>query len=124
MPGTPLQTVTTQPLVTYWKKEDTIDFTASAEIPAGSIVAFGEVLGYTKVRFQQGDVATAYVVGEVKVLNTSASFVVGDHLFLDPANNNVSNASGTGKYDLGLVIKDAASTDKFVYIRWDGVIVA
>ena len=100
---------------------NTIDYTPSSEVPAGSVVVQGDLVGVTKVDIPAGALGALAVTGVFdfpKAVTVGSGFASGTKLYWDATNTlaTADDDSGANKY-LGKSILIAADTDAVVRTR-------
>lgn len=100
---------------------DTIDYTPSAVVSAGSVVVQGDLVGVTKIDIPAGALGALAVTGVFdfsKATTVGSGIASGTKLYWDATNTlaTADDDSGANKY-LGKSILIAADTDTVVRIR-------
>jgi predicted RecA/RadA family phage recombinase len=93
-----------------------IDFLANADIPAGTVVTQGSLIGITKVDIPTGQLGTIHVTGVYDVAKSNIAIQIGNKVYWDnTAKKAVLNA--TGNIQLGIAILDATADESIVRIK-------
>jgi predicted RecA/RadA family phage recombinase len=95
-----------------------IDFTPEVDVPVGSIVIQGDLVGITKRDLKAGVLGTVAVEGVFDIPKDPADaevFTMGQKVYA--TNDGIVTDVDTGTVYLGKVVADAAATDKFVRVR-------
>lgn len=109
-------------MVTVFKhRGDAIDFVPDANLPAGSVVVIGDLVGVTKLDIAAGVAGSLHVSGVFafeKATGASSGIAAGTKVFWDATAGVVTTDenSGTNKY-VGKVTREAGDDDATVEVR-------
>jgi|HigsolmetaAR202D_1030399.scaffolds.fasta_scaffold00190_21 predicted RecA/RadA family phage recombinase len=96
-----------------------IDYTPGADIPAGTVVVQGDLVGTTRVDLkanQLGSLAVQGVFDFPKAAGAGTAFTVGTLAYWD-ATNKVATKTASGNKVIGKAVRAAADADTTVRIR-------
>jgi predicted RecA/RadA family phage recombinase len=96
-----------------------IDYTPGADIPAGTVVVQGDLVGTTRVDLKSGQLGSLAVQGVFdfpKAAGAGTAFTVGTLAYWD-ATNKVATKTATGNKVIGKAVRAAADADTTVRIR-------
>ncbi|GJQ28428.1 MAG: hypothetical protein HBSAPP03_03120 [Phycisphaerae bacterium] len=96
-----------------------IDYTPGADIPAGTVVVQGELVGTTRVDLkanQLGSLAVQGVFDFPKATGAGSALTVGSLAYWDAA-NKVATKTATGNKLIGKVVRNTVDADTIVRIR-------
>ena len=105
---------------TYIHKGDAIDYTPSADVSAGEVVTFQDLIGVAKLDIPAGTLGSLHVVGVFrfpKPTGAGEDIAMGVKMFWDPANQVVAKAAGSGLVHLGRAVAGAGESDATVLVR-------
>ena len=95
---------------------DAIDFLSVSDIPAGSVVIQGSVVGITKVDITAGRLGALAVVGVYDIEKSNVAVPLGSIVYWDAtAKKAVVAASGNTR--LGVAVSEAIADDETVRVR-------
>ena len=104
---------------TYLYEGKSIDFFPTTDIPAGSVIVQGNLIGITKVDLKAGCLGAVAVVGVYAVVKGAIAVPVGSKIYWDDtAKQAVLEASGNAL--LGVAVAEAAVDDATVKVRLAG----
>ena len=95
-----------------------IDFTPPVDVPIGSIVIQGDLVGITKRDLKEGVLGSIAVEGVFEIPKDPADgevYTLGQKVYVT-VEGRVTDTEAGNVY-LGKVVADAAATDKFVRVR-------
>jgi predicted RecA/RadA family phage recombinase len=96
-----------------------IDYTPGADIPAGTVVVQGELVGTTRVDLKSGQLGSLAVQGVFdfpKATGAGSALAVGALAYWDAA-NKVATKTASGNKVIGKAVRAAADADTTVRIR-------
>jgi len=96
-----------------------IDYTPGADIPAGTVVVQGDLVGTTRVDLKSGQLGSLAVQGVFdfpKAAGAGTAFTVGTLAYWD-ATNKVATKTASGNKVIGKAVRAAADADTTVRIR-------
>jgi predicted RecA/RadA family phage recombinase len=96
-----------------------IDYTPGADIPAGTVVVQGELVGTTRVDLKSGQLGSLAVQGVFdfpKATGAGSALAVGALAYWDAA-NKVATKVSTGNKLIGKVVRNTVDADTIVRIR-------
>lgn len=106
---------------TFVQAGDAIDHTPVADVPSGSVVVLGELIGVARTEIlanQLGSLAVEGVFDFAKEAGVAVTFAVGDLAYWDDTNKFAVATDGAGANKLlGKVVGAAADADNLVRIR-------
>ena len=93
-----------------------IDFLSETDVPAGTVIVEGDLVGVTKLDIQAGRLGALAVVGVYDVVKGDAAITLGTKVYWDTtAKQAVTTA--TGNKLLGLAVLPAEVADSTVRVR-------
>ncbi len=93
-----------------------IDFFPATDVPAGTVIVEGDLVGATKLDIQAGRLGALAVVGVFDVAKNDGPITLGSKVYWDKtAKQAVTTA--TGNKQLGIAIQAAEATDGTVRVR-------
>jgi predicted RecA/RadA family phage recombinase len=93
-----------------------IDFFPETDIPAGTVIVQGSLVGATKVDIGAGHLGTVHVVGVYDVEKSNAAVPLGSKVYWD-ATAKKAVVAATGNTLLGVAIAAATAEDTSVRVR-------
>jgi predicted RecA/RadA family phage recombinase len=93
-----------------------IDHLADADIPAGTVVAQGSLIGITKVDIAAGHLGAIHVVGVYDVEKSNIAIPLGSKVYWDTTIKKAVITT-TGNTPLGVAILSATADEPTVRIR-------
>ncbi len=93
-----------------------IDFLSETAVPAGTIVALGDLLGIAKLDLQAGRLGALHVVGVYDVVKGDAAITLGAKVYWD-ATAKQAVTTATGNKLLGIAVLAATAEDTTVRVR-------
>ena len=93
-----------------------IDFFPVTDVPAGSVIVQGSLVGITKLDIPAGRLGALHVVGVYEVVKSNVAIPLGSKVYW---NNTTKLAvlDATGNAQLGIAVLDAAVNDAVVLVR-------
>ena len=93
-----------------------IDFFPLENVPAGSVIVQGSLVGITKLDIPAGRLGELHVVGVYEVTKSNIAMPLGSRVYWD---NTAKQAvlDATGNALLGIAVLDAAAGDEIVLVR-------
>ena len=93
-----------------------IDFFPETDVPAGSVIVQGSLVGITKLDIPAGRLGALHVVGVYEVVKSNIAMPLGSRVYWD---NTAKQAvlDATGNAPLGIAVLDAAAGDEIVLVR-------
>lgn len=104
----------------YHSSGEHLDYTPSADVPAGSIRQVAGVAGIANVALPADEVGALAIRGTVRVPNSGITFADGVVVGYDEAADEAV-AAGTGDYDIGTSVGDVGTTDEVTVLLNAGV---
>jgi predicted RecA/RadA family phage recombinase len=106
----------------YVQEGKAIDYTPTADTPAGSVVVIGEIAGITKLDIAAGALGALHLVGVYNVEKASVAITLGAEVYWNgtQATNAATSGSGesvTNNALLGIAIEAASAADSTVKVR-------
>jgi predicted RecA/RadA family phage recombinase len=99
---------------------EAIDYTPTADTPAGTVVVLGELVGVARLDIAANTLGALHTEGvyiTAKAAGALTALTVGALLYWDDTANTVT-ATATGNKPIGHVVKAAADADTTVWVRW------
>jgi len=93
-----------------------IDFLSSSDIPAGSVVIQGSLIGVTKVDIKANVLGALHVVGVYDLVKSNGAIPLGSPVYWD-ATVKKAVLTVTDNTLLGVAVADAVADDEVVRIR-------
>ena len=93
-----------------------IDFLSETDIPAGSVIVRGSLVGVTKLDIQAGRLGALAVVGVFAVAKGNAAIPLGSRVYWD-ATAKQAVTTATGNAQLGVAVQEATADDALVRVR-------
>lgn len=101
----------------FVQRGDTVDYTPSGNVAAGTVVVQGDLIGITTRAIAANVLGALSVSGVFDVAkNTGVTYSAGAILYWDDT-NNVVTTTASGNKQLGKVVLAAASADTTVRVR-------
>ena len=93
-----------------------VDFFPETDIPAGTVIVEGDLVGVTKLDIPAGRLGALHVVGVYDVAKNDAAISLGAKVYW---NNTAKQAvtTATGNKQLGLAVQAATAEDDVVHVR-------
>ncbi|MCL2120601.1 MAG: DUF2190 family protein [Planctomycetaceae bacterium] len=93
-----------------------IDFFPATDVPAGSVIVQGSLVGITKLDIPAGRPGALHVTGVFEVVKSNVAIPLGSRVYWDDtAKQAVLTASGNA--ELGIAVLDAAANNEIVLVR-------
>jgi len=93
-----------------------IDFFPLENVPAGSVIVRGSLVGITKLDIPAGRLGALHVVGVFEVVKANIAMPLGSRVYWnDTTKQAVLDAAGNAQ--LGIAVLDAAVDDEIVLVR-------
>ena len=93
-----------------------VDFFPATDIPAGSVVILGSLVGITKLDVKSNTLGAVSVVGVYDVEKTNIAVPLGSKVYWD-ATAKKANLTATGNTLLGVAVLEATVDDTVVRVR-------
>jgi predicted RecA/RadA family phage recombinase len=93
-----------------------IDFLPDTNIPAGSVIVQGSLVGVTKLDIPAGNLGAVHVVGVYDLIKNNIAIPLGSKVYWD-ATAKQAVLTSTGNSLLGVAVADAAADDTSVRVR-------
>ena len=106
----------------YLRNGNTIEYTnsGSASIEGGEIVKIGTNVAISGGTIAPGETGALHVSGVFEMPKDSAAIDVGDTLYLDEENENVTATQGSLTVTAGIAVAAAAAADTVVQVKLSG----
>ncbi|MCL2305690.1 MAG: DUF2190 family protein [Planctomycetaceae bacterium] len=95
---------------------DAIDFLSVSDVPAGSVIVQGSLVGVTKLDIQAGRLGALAVVGVFDITKGNTAIPLGSRVYWD-ATAKQAVTTATGNSPLGIAVQEATSGDAIVRVR-------
>ncbi len=105
--------------VVFQQDGDAIDYTPDADVAAGDVVRLGSFTGVAVRNIPANSLGALRIEGVFslpKAVNGGITFAAGDAVGWD-APNTTTVTGGTGTYDVGVAVLDAADGDDAVQVK-------
>ena len=93
-----------------------VDFFPTSDIPAGTVVILGSLVGITKLDVKSNTLGAVAVVGVYDVEKTNVAVPLGSKVYWD-ATAKKANLTATGTTLLGVAVLEATVDDTVVRVR-------
>ncbi len=93
-----------------------IDYTSETDVPAGTVIVLGDLVGVTKSDIPAGRLGAVHVVGVYDVVKGDAAIPLGSKVYWD-ATAKLAVTTASGNKQLGIAIQAAEATDGTVRVR-------
>ena len=93
-----------------------VDFFPTSDIPAGSVVILGSLVGVTKLDVKSNTLGAVAAVGVYDVEKTNVAVPLGSKVYWD-ATAKKANLTATGTTLLGVAVLEATVDDTVVRVR-------
>ena len=93
-----------------------IDFFPVTDVPAGSVIVQGSLVGITKHDIPANRLGALHVTGVYEVVKANVAIPLGSKVYWDDTAKQAV-LSATGNAQLGIAVLDAAATDEIVLVR-------
>ena len=93
-----------------------IDFLSATDVPAGSVIVQGSLVGVTKLDIKAERLGALAVVGVFDIAKGNVAVPLGSKVYWD-ATAKQAVLTATGNAPLGVVVLDAAAEDTVVRVR-------
>ena len=93
-----------------------VDFFPATDVPAGSVVILGSLVGITKLDVKSNTLGAVAVVGVYDVEKTNVAVPLGSKVYWD-ATAKKANLTATGNTLLGVAVLEATADDAVVRVR-------
>ena len=93
-----------------------VDFFPATDVPAGSVIVQGSLVGVTKLDVKAGRLGALMVVGVFDVAKGNTAIPLGSRVYWDQAAKQAVT-SATGNTSLGVAVLEAAVDDDVVRVR-------
>lgn len=100
----------------YVSHGEVVDYTPSADVVAGTVVAQGDLFGVTMVDIKANVLGAISVEGVWEIAKAAEAIAVGDKLYWDAANSRVTKTKGQLTLVAGKAASAAASGDAVVNV--------
>lgn len=108
-------------MATYVHEGTAIDYTPASDLPAGSVVVIGDLVGVARSDIaanKRGSLAVAGVFDFTKATGGGSAITAGTQVYWDAVNSQATASSGGGANKLiGKCVRDAADSDATVRVR-------
>ena len=93
-----------------------IDFFPVTDVPAGSVIVQGSLVGITKLDISAGRLGALHVVGVYEVVKSNVAIPLGSKVYWNDT-TKLAVLDATGNTQLGIAVLDAAVNDAVVLVR-------
>jgi len=93
-----------------------IDFLSVTDVPAGSVIVLGSLVGVTKLDIQADRLGALAVVGVYDVAKGNVAIPLGSRVYWD-ATAKQAVLTATGNAPLGVAVQEAIADDAVVRVR-------
>jgi len=93
-----------------------IDFLSESDVPAGSVIVQGSLVGVTKLDVKAGRLGALAVVGVFDIEKGTVAIPLGSKVYWD-ATAKQAVLTATGNAPLGIAVQEADAADAIVRIR-------
>ena len=93
-----------------------IDFLSATDVPAGSVIVQGSLVGVTKLDIKAGRLGALAVVGVFDITKSNTAIPLGSRVYWD-ATAKQAVLTATGNAPLGVAIQEATAADTIVRVR-------
>jgi len=93
-----------------------VDFTPTTDVPAGSVVILGSLVGITTLDIKAERLGALAVVGVFDVAKGNTAIPLGSKVYWD-ATAKQAVLTATGNAQLGVAVQEAAAEDSVVRVR-------
>jgi predicted RecA/RadA family phage recombinase len=93
-----------------------IDFFPDTNIPAGSVIVQGSLIGVTKLDIPAGQLGAVHVVGVYDIVKSNVAIPLGSKVYWDAAAKQAV-LNSTGNSLLGVAVAAAVTEDALVRVR-------
>ena len=93
-----------------------VDFFPATDVPAGTIVILGSLVGITKLDVKSNTLGAVAVVGVYDIEKTNVAVPLGSKVYWDDTAKK-ANLTATGTTLLGVAVLEAAADDTVVRVR-------
>jgi predicted RecA/RadA family phage recombinase len=100
-------------LATFVQDGNSIDYIPTVDVPAGSVVVQGKLVGITRTPLKANEIGSLAVVGVFDMKKGATAMGAGVEVFWDEA---AKQATTSGTVSLGKSIKAAAAGDETVRV--------
>jgi len=107
----------------YIQKGEAIDYRPNAAVAAGDVIVQGNLVGIARLDIEAGSLGALAVVGVFEIAKATGAVAVGDVLYWDATNNNVTTTA-TGNTYIGKAVTASASADTQVSVLLNAPYVA
>lgn len=103
----------------YWQRGETIDYTATDELANGDVVDLATRIGVAGDDIAAGETGTVHVVGVFEIPKATGAVTVGQALYWDKTNKNITTAAGSSSANTpaGWAVAAAQSADATVLVK-------
>lgn len=103
----------------YWQRGETIDYTATDELANGDVVDLATRIGVAGDDIAAGETGTVHVVGVFEIPKATGAVTVGQALYWDKTNKNITTAAGSSQANTpaGWAVAAAQSADATVLVK-------
>jgi len=107
------------PLAVFRHDGNAINYTPTVDVPAGSVIVQGLLLGITVRPIKANEKGSLAVVGVFRMKKVNEAVPVGTPLYWDATAQQATMTAGTapGNTPLGMSVQAAANTDETVDVR-------
>ena len=93
-----------------------IDFLSATDVPAGSVIVQGSLVGVTKLDVKADRLSALAVVGVFDIVKGSTAIPLGSRVYWD-ATAKQAVTTATGNAQLGVAVVEATVDDTVVRVR-------
>jgi len=93
-----------------------VDFLSESDVPAGSVIVQGSLVGVTKLDVKAGRLGVLAVVGVFDIEKGAVAIPLGSRVYWD-ATAKQAVLTATGNALLGIAVQEADATDTVVRAR-------
>ena len=101
----------------YVQRGEAIDYTPTADVAAGDVVAVGKLVGVAKLDIKAGELGALAVVGVYEIATGGTAVAMGDVVSVDPTTGQVAAAGASGAVKFGHAVTAATASDTTVNVR-------
>jgi len=93
-----------------------IDFFPVTDVPAGSVIVQGSLVGITKLDIPANRLGSLHVTGVYEIAKANVAMPLGSKVYWDDTAKQAV-LTATGNAQLGIAVLDAAAGDEIVLVR-------
>ena len=104
----------------FVQRGDAVDYIPAVDLPAGTIVVAGDLVGVTRLAIKAGELGALATVGVFDVVKgdgVALAFAFGAPVFWNPTTKKVAAATAAGFVPLGKAVADSAADAEIVRVR-------